>query len=403
LSRCELKNHVFLHDQEMNQLGALWGSETGLMDTLDLSSASDSVGWDLVRKIFPAKVLKHLAATRSHIVELPNGTWTNVHKYAPMGSALCFPVQSTIYAAISIMCGIAWAYGRDWRQSGCFDGLDMREAYNSTFNHTHFSAETRRLQPVLVYGDDIICDKRVTSNTIECLKLLRFEVNEAKSFYGSEAYRESCGMHFVAGEDVTPFVLKTGAISENGVEPVVLGGLIDQANRAYSYKFEQLRRHLIQFVLYTPILGFNAERRPRGRNPILFTSNRDDTFALRTDNPRNEHLRVRRYIIGEEPRLPLIHLVAIPNESVDPEKKSKKKIRRHFRNDTHILYQRDEWASVSLRPCDLVKYTEHVDEMRYLAWWHSRYSGGGTTDQFVAPAAADALGTRMAWRWTARP
>lgn len=373
-----LKNHVDLERQEVNQEGARWGSETGLVDTIDLSSASDSVMWKLIQAVFKPAVLKHLHATRTSLVELPDGTWMKVHKFAPMGSALCFPVQCTLYTAICIMIGISWAYCRNWRLPDCFDGLDLDEAYKNSFFFKAGTRETRRLQNPLIYGDDIILDKRVTSSVVECLQMLGFDVNVEKSYFGDEAYRESCGKHFALGYDVTPMMLKIGAVFEDGVEPKVLAGIIDQANHAFQYGYLNLRAHLIQFCLRYPIRGFNDGRRPFGRNPILFTTDKDATFALHCDNPRNTHLRSRNFDLDS---------VSTPD-----------KIRK---SDTHIAYQRSEWASVTLKPCKIVKHDSTVDGFKYIAWWRSKYGHTTENDDFSSGMpTADALSTRASWRWT---
>lgn len=84
---------VTLKDQLGNQMAAQFGSATGLVDTIDLSAASDSVHIDLVRAVFPKNWLYYLLGTRTSKVRLPNGQVVKVNKFAPMGSALCFPIQ----------------------------------------------------------------------------------------------------------------------------------------------------------------------------------------------------------------------------------------------------------------------------------------------------------------------
>jgi hypothetical protein len=187
-----LKDHIFLTDQRRNQHAAMFGSLTRQVDTIDLSAASDSVTWDLVSKIFPKKVLKHLYATRTHTVSLPNGALHKMQKYAPMGSALCFPVQSTVYAAIVVMCGIARRFGEDWRLPMDISPQRVVDCYELTFRKRlteKRQADDHKFHPFFVYGDDIICDQQLTSNVVDALQLLGFKVNREKSYTGTAMFR----------------------------------------------------------------------------------------------------------------------------------------------------------------------------------------------------------------------
>jgi hypothetical protein len=177
LSRSVLRKHVVLQDQSKNQWACRFGSFTNRVDTIDLSSASDSVLWLLVKKIFPAKVLKHLLATRTDTVELPDGSEFKVSKFAPMGSALCFPVQSTIYSAVILMVAMTRRFGVDWREPGVFKGLDLDVLYKMTFMDKLSDEDSHKYQPFYAYGDDLICDERITSNVIDALTELAFKVN----------------------------------------------------------------------------------------------------------------------------------------------------------------------------------------------------------------------------------
>jgi hypothetical protein len=368
LSDSVLRHHVFLHDQTMNQKGAQFGSKTQFCDTLDLSSASDSVSWELVKNIFPAKVLKHLAATRTSMVELPNGDICSVKKYAPMGSALCFPVQSTIYSAITLMVGLAEYWGLDWRIPGIFNDVDMDKAYKLCFNHKHFKEDTMYM-PSLVYGDDIICDKRITSSTIEALTSLGFKVNVSKSFLSNSVYRESCGKHYFDGNDVTPFTLKLKKVSGRiGIE--ALASIISSANYALEFNYLSLRKTLIQLALRYPIQGL---RNTGGMNQVLFSNSKDDSFAILSSNPTNTHLKKRIFdkdLLGQC-------------------------------EGSNQLYQRDELRSITIRPRSKRKLSEKFDNYRYTMWWRSRYRVDETYDIVISSSAVDALGVGIGWRWTA--
>jgi hypothetical protein len=106
---------------------------------------------------------------------LPNGEAVALRKFAPMGSALCFPVECIIFSAI-----VEWAIG---------------QAHGSP-NHSNYC----------VYGDDIVVETEYAPYVIEALEEYGFKVNTDKSYYTLTRlnYRESCGGEFVFGEDVTP-------------------------------------------------------------------------------------------------------------------------------------------------------------------------------------------------------
>jgi IS1 family transposase len=116
------KFNVFFTDQGPNQRGALLGSSTGRYATLDLKEASDRVSLDLVRLLFPKHVYTYLEACRSLSTRMPDGEVIQLAKFAPMGSALCFPILAlTIWSILS-----AGTRNTDTRES------------------------------ILVYGDDVI-------------------------------------------------------------------------------------------------------------------------------------------------------------------------------------------------------------------------------------------------------
>lgn len=367
-----LKSAVTIHDQSNNQDGALFGSDVNYVDTLDLSSASDSVSWTLVKGIFPPKVCKLLAATRTVYVDTREGEPVRVEKFAPMGSALCFPVQSTIYTAIIIACILEHAMGRE-RLLEVIDTLNVgREVRELVFDH--YTYQTNKLQPYRVYGDDIICDTRITSLVIGMLRRCGFIINVDKSFIGDQKYRESCGKHYCDGNDVTPFYLKTKVIGRK-VSIASLASVIDACNRALEFGYLNLRRHLKNFILYYPIV--NHKQDSKGRNSILFSSNEDDSYAILCNGPRNNHLRKRCYEVG--------HVLTDKDIS---------------NNDTRFLYQRDEVSSIVVAEEDSEEPREEFDNYYYLLWQRSRYPDVEIIDEIVDGQDLYTSGIRIRRRWT---
>lgn len=207
MKRSYISRFVDMNDQGRNQHAALISSITGAGDTLDLSSASDSVSVDLVRGVFSKtpRLKLLLLATRSSAVETPDGAVRPVKKFAPMGSAVCFPTQCIIFTAVclysymSVQKGLstgAWTCSRE-------DVLEMLQD-NLQRGYSVAGAYTRRYLPPVVFGDDIIVDSRCTRDVVTTLSRLGFSINESKSFTGAQSFRESCGVFALAGEDVTP-------------------------------------------------------------------------------------------------------------------------------------------------------------------------------------------------------
>jgi len=167
------RGHVNFKDQEPNRQAALQGSLTGNTCTLDLAEASDRVSVGLVKQLFPEPLLEALLAARSTATTMPDGRELRLTKYAPMGSALCFPVlASVVWAVLSA-------------------GLD---------------AKARK--GLLVYGDDVIVPTASAGNAMRILEAVGLKVNRDKSCT-SGFFRESCGMDAYRGSDVTPVRIRT--------------------------------------------------------------------------------------------------------------------------------------------------------------------------------------------------
>jgi hypothetical protein len=389
MAKSIMGNHVRLKDQRFNQRASREGSLKGKLDTIDLKSASDSVLYQLIQESYPPHVFRYLEATRSRSVLTPVGEQQTA-KFAPMGSALCFPVQSSLYTAIILMVSIATLYRRDWREPGALDDIDLDYAYVACYSRGN-SLHHQAYRTFYVYGDDLVVDNAITSNVIEALELFGFTVNVEKTFVGESAYRESCGKHYVLGEDISPLIYKTKFFNQR-LDTEAIASLIDKANQAYDYGYLHLRRHLVQQVLYSKM----ANAKPwhlaaaRGVNPILFTNDRDTTFALYHPDPRNDHLPKRSYRYDlKVPDLPVhTDMSRYPKRTV-------------LKDATHLLYQRSEVASIGIGPLERVELSRKYDNYRHIQWWRSQYGRTEDSHDPVATAEADTKGVRIVRRWTA--
>lgn len=179
-----LKKVLPLHNQERNRELALFGSFVDSFATVDLSAASDSISWTLVKRVFRHTPLyKWILATRSTHTSVQVGGMSYscpIHKYAPMGSALTFPIESLLFAGITYI---------TYRK--------LCELTKQDFSDVMFS------ETVAVYGDDIVCPNWIYDGLTAVLRKLGFIPNEEKSFHTGR-FRESCGIEAYKGRDVTP-------------------------------------------------------------------------------------------------------------------------------------------------------------------------------------------------------
>lgn len=218
--------HINLNDQSASSKAALQASADGVFATLDFSSASDYITVDLVKAVFPKWLSNLLIEARSTTVSFE---WNDhgkivkhtlpIRKYAAMGSALCFPVESTIFAC-------------------CCEVAARRSGGNSDF---------------LVYGDDTILECKYVENFKRICRDLHFKLNEDKS-YSEEThsllFREACGMEAVNGFDITPLRLSRRADAMPLVwgNPKSLSRVIAEANQATEHGFMILRQFYMNYL-----------------------------------------------------------------------------------------------------------------------------------------------------------
>lgn len=224
-----LRDHIDLADQEKNASLAIQSSADQKFATIDLSAASDTVTTRLVKAVFHGTPLyPFLVALRSHTVKLPSGKEIVVEKFAPMGSALCFPIQTLLFS--------------------CIVEFAVRRAQRT---YLGFFPRWR------VYGDDIIVADALYGDVQLVLETLGFQLNESKSYHGTKRFRESCGAHGFDGVDVTPMKISRkfksvrGRITSHHAPD--FERLIDMANTAYVYQFSLLRAWIIRGLLENPI------------------------------------------------------------------------------------------------------------------------------------------------------
>lgn len=179
-------------DQTRNRELAKLGSQDQSYATLDLKEASDRVSWELVRTIFPENWVAALGASRSQSTELPDGTVVPFRKFAPMGSACCFPVEAICFWAIA--------------HAAIGDA-----GYTSKVFRNRLSKTDMRMS---VFGDDVIVPTRFAETVMEALESCGLLINRDKSYW-SGSFRESCGGDYFHGHNVTPIRCKQLIHSES--------------------------------------------------------------------------------------------------------------------------------------------------------------------------------------------
>ena len=350
---------IDIADQTKNQVLSQAGSLTSEIDTIDLSAASDSVSLDLVKRVFPRSWLIPMLATRSKDVILPNGDLMTVKKFAPMGSALCFPTQCIIFASVCVYAACLYAYEVEHIDIAFLDWLTpsvIRRVIGLFQSSPGYYP--RHFQPCSVYGDDICVDRRLTPIVNSILSRLGFVVNESKSFVGSQAFRESCGKFYMSGNDITPLYFRIKDIRRKLCAEHVVSH-VHLANEAYLKGYKSLYR-----FLRASIATWECEPRFKDKtsayNAIPYVSN-SDTFGILAREPQNKHLRKR--------------------ENKD--------------------YQRTEqrvWTISYDYSIDDMELLPVIDAYEYMRWWSGRGAGNTTADSF-AVSRRDTGGARLSWRW----
>lgn len=183
------RGHVNFSDQTINGSQALMASSSGLLATLDMKEASDRISRNLVEYLFQGvpSLQKKLLALSTPEIKLPSGEIIRTNKFAPMGSALCFPVMSIVHFALLLSC----------------------------LRHERVGVSRKALAKHLyVYGDDIICHVQDVEHFLREFPIYGLKFNRDKSFFVGK-FRESCGVDAYDGKDVTPQRIKTIRFSKS--------------------------------------------------------------------------------------------------------------------------------------------------------------------------------------------
>lgn len=156
--------------------------------TLDMKEASDRVSVAHIANLFPDNWVEALMSTRSSHTELPDGSVIELNKFAPMGSAVCFPVEALVFWALSLA------------------AIRCTNPEFACLNEGKPLLEKLRTR-VWVYGDDLVIHREDYARVTEHLELTGLLLNANKCCVAG-SFRESCGFDAYKGVDVTPLRIK---------------------------------------------------------------------------------------------------------------------------------------------------------------------------------------------------
>jgi hypothetical protein len=212
-----LNRRISFRDQSKSAELARLGSIFGDYATIDLSSASDSVTLYMVKRVFRGTwVLPLLITTRSDNTKLFDGQVIKLNKFAPMGSAVCFPIETIVFAA-------------------CCEHVRRTGGGRADYR---------------VFGDDIVIQEAAVEQLLHVLAACHFKVNVTKSFWGTTLlnFREACGGEYFNGEEVTPLRVSRGFKSTTRFTAQSadhISAYISFANQAFDAGYLQLRREIL--------------------------------------------------------------------------------------------------------------------------------------------------------------
>lgn len=208
VERSPLGMCIDFFDQSPSQVAALNASKDRSRATIDLSSASDRLSCFLVQRMFRGNVslLHLLISTRTRYLTVshtgPYAKLVLLRKFASMGSALTFPVQSVVFSMLAVGVG--------------------------AIHHPRASLSAL-CGMVRVFGDDIVVPHDWVDDLIAVLTAVGLRVNVHKSFWKG-SFRESCGVYAFRGYDVTPFRVRHARVAD----PTSTWSMVCTANNAFS-------------------------------------------------------------------------------------------------------------------------------------------------------------------------
>lgn len=259
-------------DSSYNEMLALKGSKTGSYDTIDISSASDSVRWVLIESLFAnlRPWSTSLRIARSRFSVLMDGTKVPKLAVGSMGSPVTFPLETLVFAELI-------------KEAATELGSDPNNVY------------------FLVYGDDLVVPSWLSKTALQLLTEYGFQPNMNKTFMGEELFRESCGTDAVLGVDITPVRISRfwSVLDKKDAQSVASN--VDLANRSFG-RLPLVRWYLIRSFEQAGLhLPYSEDR---------------TGLVLKSSHPSNLHLKEGKYDENLQYRTLKCHTLSIEKEPV---------------------------------------------------------------------------------------
>jgi hypothetical protein len=238
IKKCKVLRHsLTLDSQKPNQELAIEGSQVGNWCTIDLSSASDLLSLEVVKACFAnrPRFLEALLASRTPRVDDGCKTIT-LKKYAGMGNATTFPVQSIVFAMIAITSIV------------------------SSSERVNYRTLIRAANDVRVFGDDIIIRTEHFQAFADWITSFGLKINQGKTFSVGN-FRESCGVDAYKGIDVTPVYLRHDP-DNSSTDPSTLASIVSTSNQLWLrcyYECSEFLRKQVSKTHVLPLVPFESQ------------------------------------------------------------------------------------------------------------------------------------------------
>lgn len=230
------RGQINFTDQTINRaLARQWSR----YDTLDMSKASDRNSYVLVKSLFQGTWLwPYLDASRTWKTRLPTGKVIKLNKFAGMGSAVCFPVQSCVYYALAVA------------------GL-----------HLHGMPLLLACRSVYVYGDDLVVPTGHYALLEKVFSQVGLKFNADKCCIAGR-FRESCGLDAYDGVDVTPVRMRETLARERTAFASVVKHSNSLIERGYGASGEALKDAAL--AKFSELRALRLPRSHRRDLPFLY-------------------------------------------------------------------------------------------------------------------------------------
>jgi hypothetical protein len=179
MRKCLREFDIDLRDQGRNQVGCCnaWHKKYA---TVDFSAASDSISFGLVKALWKylPEMFSKMLDCRTNWIQVNGDIYPN-YRFGTMGNAITFDIETSIFLAIA---HVAYDYNKLF-------GNDDLTGYD-------------RVDDIYVYGDDVIIPACIFNTFYEISTAVGFSINLEKTYVDSN-YKESCGVEYYKGHDVT--------------------------------------------------------------------------------------------------------------------------------------------------------------------------------------------------------